>query len=159
RDVGGPARISGKGMTARERRAIAPLLDPAAANEGLSPGEGAEVFGLPGSEGVEAGCKGVCVIPNFNPGVGRLTTASDPDDRAVDDLLIYADGASGLEFADPAVVAAWRNGALDLAALQQTGRHENDELRNSRRPAEERLPHDELTELPDLSPMRAVLAA
>ncbi len=124
---------------AGQRRAIAPLLDPAGAVETLRPEEAADLFGLPVAEVRDAGYTVLCVIPDFRRQAARLTARADPDGAGVADLVSNADGASAKLFTSPKTVAAARAGVLDGTALQQWGRHELDELRNARRPAEERV--------------------
>ena len=157
---GGPARISGEDLTASQRRAIAPLLDPASAVGILGPEQVAELFGLPVGEVLDAGCPlGSCVIADFHGQANRLTADAHPDAVGVDDLVIYADAVSGYLFTGPEVVDAVRSGVLDnlLLGHQRLGRHELDELRNAGRPVDQRVPHHRLVPLPDLSLMWDVL--
>jgi MFS family permease len=154
---GGPARLSGQDLTAEQRRALRPLLDPAAAVEVLTVEQVAELRGLAVEELREAGSRGLVVIPGFTQRAYDLIAAADPHGDDVDDLVSYTDAASGLEFTGPEAVAGQRTGRLDVVALRRYGRHERDELENARRPAHERLPHEQLTELPDLRPLLDVL--
>ncbi len=145
RPGGGPARESGADLTAEQRAAMSELLSEVSGTEVLTPEQVAEFFDVPLSAVEDAGCTGICVVQGLSNDVAEWT--------GVDDLVMYADGETGLIYVDAGIMDALRSGVLDKDALRALGRHELAELHNAWLPAGERLPHEQLPRLPDLTPL------
>ncbi|HWN36588.1 MAG TPA: alpha/beta hydrolase [Pseudonocardia sp.] len=148
---GGPARISGEGLSDAMADIVARVIARLGWTEVLtSPAEIDRFAGLDNGEAARAVARGVRIAAGFNT---ELRRSGGPQD-----LVIYA-GSDGWLYTDARTWAALHAGALDPDALRQLFRHELAELTNAHLPRAQRPPHDQLPALPDLSALAEVVGA